>query len=80
MIQKMTIPYALADFLRLRTEGKYYVDKTMYIPSLEKYTSPVYLRPRRFGKSLLCSTLYYYYDRTQSSRFQELFGGTWRGR
>lgn len=80
MIQKMTIPYAMADFNRLRIEGNYYVDKTMYIPSLEKYTSPVYLRPRRFGKSLLCSTLYYYYDRTQASRFQELFGSTWIGR
>ena len=79
MIQKMTIPYAMADFLRLRTEGNYYVDKTMFIPSLEKYSSPVYLRPRRFGKSLLCSTLYYYYDRTQASRFQDLFGSTWIG-
>ena len=80
MIQKMTIPYAMADFNRLRIEGNYYVDKTMYIPSLEKYSSPVYLRPRRFGKSLLCSTLYYYYDRTQASRFQELFGSTWIGK
>ena len=80
MIQKMTIPYAMADFLRLRTEGNYYVDKTMFIPSLEKYSSPVYLRPRRFGKSLLCSTLYYYYERTQASRFGELFGSTWIGR
>ena len=80
MTDKMTIPYAVADFQRLITEGKYYVDKTMYIPRLEKYSSPVYLRPRRFGKSLLCSTLYYYYERTQASHFQELFGGTYIGK
>ena len=80
MTDKMTIPYAVADFHRLITEGKYYVDKTMYIPRLEKYSSPVYLRPRRFGKSLLCSTLYYYYERTQASHFQELFGNTYIGK
>ena len=53
----MTIPYAVADFVDLRERGFYYVDKTNYISKLEYYNAPVFLRPRRFGKSLLISTL-----------------------
>lgn len=75
----ITIPYAIADFVEMRERGFYYVDKTMYIPKLENYNAPVFLRPRRFGKSLLVSTLACYYDRTKSGRFEELFGGTWIG-
>ncbi len=73
----ITIPYAVADFVDLRERGFYYVDKTMFIPRLENYNAPVFLRPRRFGKSLLVSTLACYYDRTMAVRFDELFGGTW---
>ena len=61
----MTIPYAVADFVDLRERGFYYVDKTNYISKLEYYNAPVFLRPRRFGKSLLISTLACYYDRTR---------------
>lgn len=75
----ITIPYAVADFADLRERGFYYVDKTMYIPRLENYNAPVFLRPRRFGKSLLVSTLAHYYDRTVAGRFDELFGGTYIG-
>lgn len=75
----ITIPYAIADFVEMRERGFYYVDKTMYIPELENYNAPVFLRPRRFGKSLLISTLACYYDRTKAGRFEELFGGTWIG-
>lgn len=76
---RITIPYAVADFADLRERGFYYVDKTNYIPGLEDYNAPVFLRPRRFGKSLLVSTLAHYYDRTKANRFEELFGGTWIG-
>ena len=67
---------------RLRRPSRtwlYYVDKTNYIPGLEDYNAPVFLRPCRFGKSLLISTLAHYYDRTKANRFEELFGGTWIG-
>ncbi|EDN69279.1 protein containing DUF1703 [Beggiatoa sp. PS] len=37
------------------------------------------MRPRRFGKSLLCSLLRYYYDLNYANRFTELFGHTWIG-
>lgn len=77
---KITIPYAVADFVDMRERGFYYVDKTKFIPGLEDYNAPVFLRPRRFGKSLLVSTLACYYDRTKAKRFEELFGGTWIGK
>nr|WP_044655320.1 ATP-binding protein [Bacteroides acidifaciens] len=76
---RITIPYAVADFVEMRERGFYYVDKTDYIPWLEDYKAPVFLRPRRFGKSLLISMLSAYYDRTMANRFEELFGGTYIG-
>ena len=69
----ITIPYAIADYAILRERGYYYVDKTRYIPLLERYSAPVFLRPRRFGKSLLVSTLAYYYDVNETGRFSNLF-------
>ena len=79
MITTLTIPYAVANFAEMRERGFYYVDKTQFIPSLEHYNAPVFLRPRRFGKSLLVSTLAHYYDRSKASRFEELFSGTYIG-
>ena len=76
---QITIPYAVADFVEMRERNFYYADKTDFIPGLEDYKAPVFLRPRRFGKSLLVSTLACYYDRTKADRFEELFGGTWIG-
>jgi hypothetical protein len=76
---EITIPYAIADFADLRERGYYYVDKTQYIRKLERYKAPVFLRPRRFGKSLLVSTLAYYYDINEADRFESLFGGTYVG-
>lgn len=51
------------DFARIREEGKYYVDKTDLIYQLT-HTHPYYFlsRPRRFGKSLLISTLQCYFE------------------
>ena len=45
---RITIPYAVADFIDLRERNFYYVDKTDFIPGLEEYNAPVFLRPRRF--------------------------------
>ena len=63
----ITVPYAVANFAEIRHKGYYYVDKTNYIPLLERYKAPVFLRPRRFGKSLLVSMLAHYYDRNIQS-------------
>jgi len=56
-------PYGIADYKRIIEEDYYFVDKTYYIPKLEEVGSYLmFLRPRRFGKSLLISYLAYYYD------------------
>ena len=55
------------------------MDKTNYIEKLETIENPVFLRPRRFGKSLLCSIQRYYYDLNYTEQFEKLFGHTWIG-
>ena len=53
----------IADFERVRQDGRIYVDKTDLIYRLTHESQFVFLsRPRRFGKSLLCSTLKYYFQ------------------
>ena len=53
----------IADFENIRQDGRIYVDKTDLIYRLTKESRFVFLsRPRRFGKSLLCSTLDYYFQ------------------
>ena len=53
----------IADFERIRQDGRIYIDKTDLIYKLTKESQFVFLsRPRRFGKSLLCSTLKYYFQ------------------
>ncbi|OQA53963.1 MAG: putative AAA-ATPase [Euryarchaeota archaeon ADurb.Bin294] len=74
------VPYGIMNFAELIDKNSYFVDKTRYIEKLEKYQNPVFLRPRRFGKSLFCSMLQYYYDLKEASRFHELFGNTWIGK
>lgn len=76
---RITVPYAVANYVDMRERGFYYVDKTMFIRELELYNAPVFLRPRRFGKSLLVSTLAAYYDLNRADRFEELFGDTYIG-
>ena len=61
-------------------QNLYYVDKTMFIPELEKQPRNLFfIRPRRFGKSLFLSMLHSYYDCNQSAKFQSLFGKLWIG-
>ena len=75
------IPYGISDFVQLRRENKYYVDKTMYLPKMELAGNFLYLiRPRRFGKSLFLSMMRYYYDIGEKDSFNELFGDLWIGR
>lgn len=74
------IPYAIADFPRLRRDNCYYVDKTMYLEKLERYAHFLFLvRPRRFGKSLFVSMLESYYDFAQKGDFDRLFGNLYVG-
>jgi hypothetical protein len=77
---KKRILYAEANYQAIVREHGYFVDKTDYIPKLEAVKNPVFLRPRRFGKSLLCTMLESYYSILYRDQFEELFGHTWIGR
>ena len=58
----MKYPIGIQSFERIRKEGYVYVDKTDLIYQLVTSGSIYFLsRPRRFGKSLLVSTLEHYF-------------------
>lgn len=70
------VPYGISNFTELIDQNMYYVDKTMYLPLLERQPNYLFLiRPRRFGKSLFLSMLRAYYDLQQKERFAERFKG-----
>lgn len=74
------LPYGVSDFVEVQSQNLYYVDKTRFIPLLERQAANLFLiRPRRFGKSLFLSMLKAYYDISMKSRFHELFGDLWIG-
>jgi Predicted AAA-ATPase/PD-(D/E)XK nuclease superfamily len=73
------ILYGVANYEEIVTKNGYFVDKTQYIEKLESIENPVFLRPRRFGKSLWCRILECYYSIRMKDRFDELFGHTWIG-
>lgn len=71
----MKFPYGLADFYKIYKEGYFYQDRTHYIPIVEARSAQLlFLRPRRFGKSLWLSVLAYYYDVAHAATFAMLFG------
>lgn len=75
-----TVPYGIANYAELIDANCYFIDKTRFIANLERIRNPIFLRPKRFGKSLFCSMLAYYYDAALADRFNALFGQTWIGR
>ena len=71
----MKFPYAVSDFGKLITQGHFYQDRTDRIPLLEEAGYQlIFIRPRRFGKSLLLSMLEHYYDVNRADQFATLFG------
>ncbi len=70
----MKFPYGLADFAAVISEGYYYADRTQYIHEFEQSSKYLlFLRPRRFGKSLILSLLENYYDVRKKDQFEALF-------
>ena len=52
------LPIGIQTFEKMRAEGCLYVDKTMYIPLIERSNRYFFfIRPRRFGKSLTLNML-----------------------
>jgi len=71
----LRFPYGFCDFYLLRTENFFYVDRTSHIRLIEEIGYQLlFLRPRRFGKSLLLSMLENYYDVAKTEEFDKLFG------
>lgn len=61
---KKMLPIGIDSFEKLRTNGYYYVDKTLLIRDLLRGSGEVNLftRPRRFGKTLNMSMLQVFFD------------------
>jgi hypothetical protein len=77
----MKFPYGLSDFSTLIQDGYWYRDRTDRLASIEEAGRQlIFLRPRRFGKSLLLSMLEHYYDLSRATQFETLFGGLAVGR
>lgn len=71
----LKFPYGISDFYQLVTENYFYVDRTAQLRLLEDAGKQLlFLRPRRFGKSLLLSMLENYYDVAKAGEFERLFG------
>ena len=82
MVVLKKLPYGISNYEELVEDGYYYVDKTKYIEGLENIAEKriMFLRPRKFGKTLFTSTLENYYDLKKVDKFEELYGETYIGR
>jgi len=77
------IIYGESNFKKIKINNNYlYIDKTQYIEKIESINESflIFLRPRRFGKSLFLSTLQYYYDENSANEFEEIFHDTYIGK
>jgi hypothetical protein len=77
----MKFPYGIAHFGKIRQQGYFYQDRTDRIRTVEDMGDQLlFLRPRRFGKSLWLSTLENYYALDRADQFDALFGDLAIGR
>ena len=69
------LPYGVSDFSDIATEGYYYVDRTSYVEMFESWGEKtlLFIRPRRFGKSLFISMLKHYYGAEHKADFKKFF-------
>ena len=76
------LPYGISSYDELIEGNYYYVDKTKYIEKLENLAEKriMFLRPRKFGKTLFTSMLENYYDVNKKDKFEELFKETYIGK
>ena len=75
------IPYGMMNFVAIREDNCYYVDKTRFVEKVEKANKFFFfIRPRRFGKSLTMSMLRHYYDINQTDKFERLYGDLYIGK
>ena len=79
---RLKMPYGISNYEKIVNDGYYYVDKTMYLEKLENMpeTSIMFLRPRKFGKTLFTSVIENYYDKLKADKFETLYGNTYIGK
>jgi hypothetical protein len=70
----MKFPYGISDFRSIVLDNYFYCDRTDKIHNLEQSKYQLFIRPRRFGKSLLLSMLDNYYDVGRKDEFESIFG------
>lgn len=72
----------LSDYESIIDNNCFYVDKTEYIERLENLDDHyiMFLRPRKFGKTLFTSVLENYYDINKKDKFDYLFSNTYIGK
>lgn len=78
----LKLPYGISNYEEIIRDGYEYVDKTEYIEKLENLSEKriMFLRPRKFGKTLFTSVLENYYDVKKADKFEELYGNTYIGK
>ena len=76
------LPNGISNYEELVNDGYYYVDKTPYIKKLEDLSDKriMFLRPRKFGKTLFTSVIENYYDILKADKFEKLFKETYIGK
>ena len=76
------LPYGISNYEELVEDSYYYVDKTVYIEKLENLAEKriMFLRPRKFGKTLFTSVLENYYDIKKIDKFEKIYGNTYIGK
>ena len=79
---RLKMPFGISNYEELIRDGYYYVDKTKYIEKLENLPEKriMFLRPRKFGKTLFTSVIENYYDKNKADEFELLFKNTYIGK
>ncbi|WP_338991236.1 ATP-binding protein [Fusobacterium animalis] len=79
---KKGIGVGIEDFKKIIEEDCYYFDKTNYIEELLKDRTEIklFIRPRRFGKTLNMSTLKYFFDVKNAEENRKLFKNLYIGK
>lgn len=75
MNSKIKLPVGIDDFQRVMKDNYYFVDKSLFIRDVIDDAAQVILlpRPRRFGKTLNLSMLYYYFSSANAEQYRHLF-------